>query len=125
MVSYEEQIRVLQTAEAYIATGTHPASYTLNFVEAWMTGVPMIVAGDNIGQPYMSGYQQATYEVAELVQHGYNAFVAHTPHEFAAYANLITSNRGVAEQLSENGRKTAIELFGMDSIKKQWEQFLG
>lgn len=35
-VSHEQQKVELQNNRAYFYTGTHPASYTLNFMEAWM-----------------------------------------------------------------------------------------
>ena len=35
-VSAEQQLVEYQTNRAYFYTGTHPASYTLNFMEAWM-----------------------------------------------------------------------------------------
>lgn len=124
-LSSEDLIHTMRTCEAYIATGTHPASYTLNVMEAMLTGAPMIVAGDSIGQPYVSGYPQSTYEMAELITHCEDGIIANTPNEFINAANLISNNREVAEALSERGRAKAIELFGMETIKAQWAEFLG
>ena len=43
--SFESLRREMCDNRVYFYTGTHPASYTLNFIEAWMSGMPIVAIG--------------------------------------------------------------------------------
>ena len=47
-VSYAEQRRILRDYRVYLYTGTHPASYTLAFMEAWLAGTPIVAIGRSL-----------------------------------------------------------------------------
>jgi len=49
-VDYETLCEELRKSRVYFYTGTYPASYTLNFIEAWMTGIPVVALGPKVGK---------------------------------------------------------------------------
>lgn len=124
LVSSARQREILRNARCYFTPGTHPASYVLNFMEAWMTGTPMVVAGPTWGNPHKSGAQWDSYEMHELVEHGVSGLVADSPAEMVDAINSVLTDDALASKLSENGRKRAIELFAEAIIAPQWKAFL-
>ena len=122
LLSYGNLKRVLRDNRCYFYTGTMPACYTLNFIEAWMTGIPIIAIGPALGNPpFLPG--QFTYEVHNLIRNGEDGFVSDSIEQLQGFIKLLMDRKDVADHISENGRKRAIELFGKETIKKQWEEF--
>jgi glycosyltransferase involved in cell wall biosynthesis len=128
-VSYETLKEVLRDSRVYFYTGTHPASYTLNFIEAWMTGIPVVAIGPHYGncewykRPIYGQKNLGLYEVSELIDHGVNGYVSDDFTENRKYIELLMTNDAVAKSISEHGRAKAIQLFGKPNIKQQWDNF--
>lgn len=121
-LTYEQLKQVLRDNRCYFYTGTYPAPYTLNFVEAFMTGIPIVAIGPGRGNaPFLPG--QYTYEVHNLIVNGESGFVSDDIEQMRKMVKLLLDRKDVADYISENGRKRAIELFGKEKIKKQWEEF--
>ena len=105
----------LRLGRAYLYTGTQPASYTLGLIEAMMTGIPIL----SIGPEWM-----------DVFPYGPDLFEGH---EIAGYwtndpseANKILRDwldKG-AGSWSQRTRQRAIELFGIDTIRAQWAEYL-
>lgn len=113
----------LRRAGVMIYGGTWPASYTLSFMEALMTGTPIIVLGKK--KAHIKKFEQIDfYEVDEIVQHGTNGFIANNPDDIIKCAQKLLDNKQLAKEIGASGRKTAIEYFGKEKIKKQWEELL-
>jgi len=123
-VSHEEQKEILRKSRCYFATGTHPASYTLNFMEAWMTGIPVIAIGPRHGNAkYFPGHN--LYEVDKLIKNGVNGFVSDTPVELQQYIRILLDNPDLAKRIGDAGRQEAIRHFGKSMITASWKEFLG
>jgi len=123
-LSHEQQIRELRANRVYFYTGTHPASYTLNFIEAAMTGVPIVGIGPNHGNAsYFQGHN--LYEIPAFIQNHYNGFLSDNVRELQVYISQLLQNISGAKLIGMNGRSTAIKLFGKQNILPQWKQFLG
>lgn len=123
MLTYEEQLSAMRFAAAYIYAGTYPASYTLSFIEAWMTGVPMVVVGNRLGNGDMfTG--QTSYEVGDLITNGVDGFVSDNIEKLRDYLKDLLHDGNLAMKISQAGRAKAIELFGRDAIAQQWREFL-
>ena len=120
-LSYRELKRALRRARVYFYTGTQPASYTLNFMEAMMTGIPVVALGKGF---YKQFPEQDTYEVPEIISNGENGFVSDDVEILRGYIKLLLEDHELAKRIGEAGRKTAIELFGKWCIKNQWKEFL-
>jgi len=121
-LSYDRMKRALRDNRCYFYTGTYPANYTLNFIEAFMTGIPIVAIGPiNGNAPFLPG--QCTYEIPLIIQNGVNGFWADDPDQLQKMVKLLLDRYDVAQELSKNARKTAIELFGKEKIRSQWEDF--
>jgi hypothetical protein len=120
MVSYETLKRAMQDNRAYFYVGTHPASYTLNFIEAWMSGIPVVAVGRNHGN--MPGYN--LYEVADLIQSGVNGFIGHDAYELRKMLRNLLNDPVLAKRVGEAGRKSATTIFGAEVVAADWRKFL-
>ena len=123
LLSYDELREAYRKHRAYFYTGTYPASYTLNFIEALMTGIPIIAIGRKLANleifPGMD-----VYEVDKIIEHGVNGFISDSVEDLSEYVSFLLNRPKEAKKIGERGRKTAIEMFGIKNIKKQWEDFL-
>jgi hypothetical protein len=70
-LSYEELKMMLRYERVFFYTGTQPASYTLGFIEAMMTGIPIVSIGGKLAN---SIFRQNTYEVPSIIQNCINGF---------------------------------------------------
>lgn len=124
LLSYEDQIKKFGSARAYLYTGTHPASYTLNFMEAWMSGMPVVAVGAKFGNPHNSGFPQDVYEVPDLINNGYDGFWSDDVGQLVSYLRSLLDNPGSAKMIGNAGRVRATEIFGKEVIKAAWRKFL-
>jgi hypothetical protein len=122
-VSFEQQVEELQKNRCYFYTGTHPASYTLNYIEAAMTGIPVVAIGPQNGNAeYWRNHN--LYEVHNLIQDGVNGFVSDDPNILRKRVRDLLADKALADRVSEAGRKEAIKHFGVDMIRAAWGDFL-
>ena len=121
-VDYKTLKKELASSRIYFYTGTHPASYVLNFVEAWMTGIPVIALGPRLGNsPDALG--QSTYEIPDLIENGLDGFYSDDIRELRQYIEKLIDDLPLCKKIGENGRKKAIEIFGKETIKQQWQKY--
>lgn len=122
-LTYEQMREKMRTARVYFYTGTQPASYTLNFIEAWMSGIPIVAVGPDIGNSlHIIG---DTYEIPDLITNGVDGYVSDDYAALRHHLEILYNNPAQATQIGIAGRKKAIEVFGMETIKEQWRQYLG
>lgn len=107
----------------YFYTGTYPASYTLNFIEAMMTGIPVVAIGKQLADLKIF-HDTDTYEVESIIKNGINGYVSNNITDLREYLELLLNNPEQAQRVGEAGRETAIELFGKEKIKEEWRKFL-
>lgn len=122
-VPYEQLLQELRDNRVYFYTGTHPASYTLNFMESWMTGIPVVAIGPEHGNAnYFPGHN--LYEVPHLIRNGVDGFVSDNASKLQEYIRDLMNDDELAKQIGEAGRASAIETFGKEKIKQQWKDYL-
>jgi len=121
-LEYSKLKQAYRDNRVYFYTGTKPACYTLNFIEAWMTGIPIVAIGGETGNP---GFlpNQYTYEIPFIMKHGVEGFVSDDIGELHNYVETLLNDPKLAKKIGAAGRKKAIELFGKETIKKQWIEF--
>lgn len=124
LLSYDEQRLTMRDARAYLYHGTYPASYTLSFIEAMMTGIPMVCVGPGLGNGPMFP-TQSTYEIPEIINQGVNGFYSDDIGELHGMLAELLNNDTLASKISKAGRARAIELFGKEKIAQQWREYLG
>lgn len=125
MLSYAEQLDVLSRARCVLALGTHPAPITLNFLEGWLSGAPVIAAGPVAGHPMVSGYAQGGYWVSELITQGVDGFLCDSPAEFAATIATLIKDPDLAREVGIAGQAKARSLFSYEAAKPAWASYLG
>lgn len=123
-VPYPDLKKAMQDYRVYFYTGTWPASYTLNFIEAFMTGMPMVCIGPAKGHPHGWFGGHDLYEIPDIIKVGENGFWSDKLDELKSFIKELLENDQLAKSISEKGRETAISLFGKEAVKQQWESFL-
>lgn len=105
---------MLRSSRAYCYTGTQPASYTLGFIEALMTGIPMV----SITKSWMQ--TPAIFEADELC-----GFAFDDPADAASLLRLWLNDHEAAKEVGTYQRSVAIDTFGMASVGTAWSEYLG
>jgi hypothetical protein len=124
-VDYDQLKKEMCNNRVYFYTGTHPASYTLNFIEAWMTGIPIVAVGEEVGNPHRYHPGHKMYEIPHLIQNDINGFCSDDPGELQDAIRLLMEDDDYAQEISAAGRKSAIETFGKDKALEAWKKYLG
>lgn len=123
-LSYEVLKNVLRNSRAFFYTGTYPAPYTLGFVEAWITGIPVVAIGQRL-RDYHFQNAPGLYEIPELL--GRSTFAGYwadsIPLLRGACKSLLES-QGFAVQCGKAGRAAAIPLFGKQAALRDWAAVL-
>lgn len=121
-VSYDQLKAAMRDHRAYFYVGTQPASYTLNFMEAWMTGIPIVAIGPQAGNGRdFPGHQ--LYEIPSLITPDKNGFWSDSIHEMQSYLDYLLKEPKAAARVGAAGRRSAIETFGKATIAPQWDEF--
>lgn len=121
-MSYNEMRQKMRDGSVYIYTGTQPASYTLNLIEAMMTGIPIVALGPRYGNSL--NIAGDTYEIPDIIQHGVNGFWSDDIDQLRSCVSALLENPVLAKRIGQMGRERAIALFGKEVVKSKWKQFL-
>lgn len=120
---FSELQRLMRDSRVYFYTGTHPASYTLNFMEAWMTGIPIVAIGPRNGNAsYFPDHE--LYEVPSLIEDGVTGFVSDNVDVLRERIQSLLDDHELAKRISKAGREAAIQTFGKETIHMAWKKFL-
>jgi glycosyltransferase involved in cell wall biosynthesis len=92
-----------------------PAPYTLAFMEAWMTGQPVVAAG-----PALMGFN---VETPYLIENGVDGFVYGSVSQMRDAVGRLLADRDAAAEMGKAGRESAIRFFGYAPIKAAWKRF--
>lgn len=122
LLTYEDMKQKLRDARAYFYTGTQPASYTLNFIEAMMTGIPVVAVGPKFANSLKIAGE--TYEIPDIIHNGVNGFWSDDIEELRQDLSRLIKDVKFARYIGKNGRETAIELFGKDKTREHWQKYL-
>jgi len=108
----------LRRARVYLYTGTEPASYTLGFIEAMMTGIPVVCIG--AGWFRSLPYGPGLFEACDLVRDR-----CEDPGEARECLAGLLADHQQARNVSAPQRRAAIRLFGKKAVAAQWKAYLG
>jgi hypothetical protein len=119
LTSYDHLLDVISKNAVYLYCGTKPASYTLNFIEACMGGIPMVSIGPNL-----AAFEDVDYIEAPRLLVKHNAgFVSDDTGELRQLIHKLLKDKSLREETSIRIRQMAVDHFGADSIRKQWDEF--
>jgi hypothetical protein len=124
LLSNEQMHETMRQSRVYLYHGTYPASYTLSFIEAMMTGIPVVAVGPQRGNGHMFPGQRS-YEVPDIIESGVSGFISDDRAALRAEVERLLGDYGAAKAMSAFGRARAIELFGKKKIAAEWKEFLG
>lgn len=123
VVSYDEMKQLMRINRAFIYTGTWPASYTLAFMEAMMTGIPIVAVGRAVAES--DQFEKFHfYEIPDIIQDGENGFVSDNIDHLRQRLDILMHDLEYARRIGAKGRETAIRYFGKDTIKNDWLHYL-
>ena len=121
--SYELLKGHLRDSGVFVYGGTYPASYTLGFIEAWMTGIPVVSIGKETAM--IGGEERFDFfEIPELITNGESGFCSDDIGELKSYIKQLLENDSLAHKISSTARKKAQEIFGKNKIFGEWKSFL-
>jgi len=122
-ISHEQQIEELRHARCYFYHGTHPASYTLSFIEAMMTGIPIVAVGPQHGNADV-WRNHDLYEVPDLIQGGVSGFTLDSIPALRQQITRLRKDRRTAQRIGKNARRHAVSVFGRATACRKWKSFL-
>ena len=123
---YELMKGQLRDNRVFVYGGTWPACYTLAFIEAMMTGIPVVSIGPKMAEELNSIPQTSRFhffEIPDIIMPGVNGFWSDDINQLRTWIHELLQNHGLAKQIGDAGRKRAIELFGAETIREQWKSF--
>lgn len=115
----EEQKALLRQHRMAFVTGTKPAPYTLGFVEAWMTGIPVV----HIGRQRFSRGAAGVYEIDDLIIDGENGFLVEDAYDAAGLFRTLLADHALCAAISAKGRAAAVATFGRSQAIAKWAAF--
>ncbi len=121
-VPYEKQVELMQKSRVMPYGGTWPAPYTLSFIEAMMTGLPVVAVSKAIAH-YPQYEAIDFYEVDEILSQC-EGIVCDTVDDMLYQTQRLLNDPGHALNISRKQRELAVQMFGKKVISKQWEDFL-
>lgn len=121
-LTYEEMKQKLRNHRCFIYTGTQPASYTLGFIEAMMTGIPIVSIGKKLGNS-LAEYGQL-FEIPDILDHGMSGIISDDIDNLIEKTKLLQNNHSAAFRIGRIARKRAIAFFGMQRALNDWKRFL-
>jgi hypothetical protein len=122
LLSHEDLKQMLRFNRVFFYTGTRPANVTLGFIEAFMTGIPIVSIGPENGNEIYT--DQKTFEVPQIIgESGGYGFWSDSVTQSRKYIADLLNNQSLAFEVGAKGRAKAIEIFGKEVIRRDWENF--
>jgi hypothetical protein len=122
LIPYDKLKEVLRNCRVYFYCGTEPAPYTLNFIEAWMTGIPIVALGPKLANTLFPDVN--TYDIPNLITNGVDGFYSDDIETLRDYIKLLLTDVTAAHQIGSMGRQKATRVFGIDKTREGWKNFL-
>lgn len=118
LLSWSDLKEAMANASVYFCVHTSPAAYTLNFIEAWMLGAPLVCYGPALVRG------ENNYEVPSLMQNEREGIIVNTVEEARSSIAQLLKSSEKGDAMGKAGRDKAIELFGADAGRRAWTEFL-
>lgn len=119
-LSYEEQLNELATNSCYLYTGTYPAQYTLNFIEAMLAGIPIISLGEEITYKLIDKFPLEVPSILDKVS-GYHY---NNIDDIVEQCNKLLNDTSFGDAISKKQIEIGANLFSAECNKHAWNNFL-
>jgi glycosyltransferase involved in cell wall biosynthesis len=123
-LSYEELKEALRKHRCMLYLGTAPACYTLSFIEAWMTGLPIICVSKQLAPHYRLYPHQDLFEAPELIADNNAGLIGDSIEHLVESVKVLTHDIALAMEFSSMGQMAARKHFSKDIAAEQWTTFL-
>lgn len=120
---YEQQVEKYRSSLIYLSLNSESAVYTNSFMEALMTGIPVVTFGPELSN-VKSRELQHSYEVPDLVENGKEAIVSDDLDFLHEQIKSLMNSREYRTSLGQAGRNKALQLFDKNRIMIEWRDFL-
>ena len=121
--TWSRQVEMYQKSLAYFYIGSPVAIPAYNYLEAMMTGCPVITFGPKIAGLPSPVDSSLLHEPSEFINNGTNGFYSDDLDEIAQMLTQLRREPRTAKAMGEEGRKTALKLFSKEKALKEWEDF--
>ena len=118
-LSYEDQLIQLATNSCYFFTGTFPAQYTLSFIEALMTGIPIVSMGKNLSQSIVSKYPFEVPYILDEIEGFYGDDLTDIKNKL----QVLLDDRKLNEEMSIKEISLGKKLFSAERNMYLWKDF--
>ena len=120
MLSLSDMQNTLKSAAAYYYCHGSVVPYTLNFIEAWMTGIPVVAASRNVE---IINIDMRFNEVNDFIVNMQNGILYSSEREARSLLMELLVDKSFARSVGNHGRQTAIRLFGKERAMADWDSF--
>ncbi len=120
-VPYHEQNTLYRESRTYFYCHGLHIPYTLNFIEAWSYGIP-VVAIDPRSEEISRNLDYS--EIGDFIFHGETGFLVKDPHEARSVLQQLLDDHAYASAIGAAGKQAAGSLFGVEKVRSQWDAFL-
>lgn len=118
-LNYQELKSAYQNHRVFLSMGTKPAPFTYTFMEALMTGCPVVTLGPLRGN---SSYAK-TYEAYKFIENGVDGFWSDDVTELRYHLLSLLNDKDLADKISAKGRMKALSLFDRSVAERTWRDF--
>jgi len=115
----EEQFKVLSKSRAYFYTGTHPAQYTLNFIEAMLAGTPIVSIG--CGLAHIPS--KFPFEVPDILNR-IDSLYSDDLEDLKKMIHRLLNDFDYAKMVSDKQKIIANDLFSFEKNGYLWDNVL-
>lgn len=120
-LSYSELKDVYRDSRVMLCTGSKPAPVTYTFMEALMTGTPIVCLGRELAS---NGHTTLDfYNLPSYIQNGVNGLYSNSIPELREYLAMLLEDSSLAESISAEARKSALNYFSREVIQEKWINF--
>lgn len=121
IVDFATQQHLLTTSSVYFYAAGSFIPYTLNFMEAWLAGIPLVAVDCNAIYPEA---QCKFAEIPSLIRSGTDGFLVRTPDEARKTIVDLMGDDGLARTIGAAGAQAAQRHFSSRVIGPKWQAFL-
>lgn len=121
-ITRQQQLKKYQDCRVYFSIGSHPAAMTYNFMEAYMTGIPVVTFGYEKGAA-MKGSKQHLYQVPAFIDNLVDGIYADSIMELSSYIDQLMIHDDIARKMSVNAQTKARNLWSKEVIGSKWVKF--
>jgi len=121
---YTEQVQKYRDSRIYLSLNSESAVYTNSFMEALMTGIPVVTFGSKTSNVMTNPELLDSYEVPYIVTPEVDAIVSDDIDYLYDQITQLLKNKEYRQQIGSSGRAKALQLFDKNVIMGQWKSFL-